>query len=153
MPGPWGPGSLRCPAVSPRAFDRGGSGLDHASIAAAAGGGHQSPTTVPSRAVAEEEWLDAEAAAAYLRLPTRLVYAMVNAGQVPGLRFPLRIRRQDLENCLDRCRIRPGDLAHLDANATKRGGGRKAPLTARGTPDRRFGRRSDVAAKSPPPVS
>ena len=111
----------------------------------------QSPPTVPSLAVAEEEWLDAEAAAAYLGLPTRLVYAMVNAGQVPALRFPLRIRRRDLENCLERCRIRPGELAHLDPNATRRGGSRVPPLTARGTPDRRFGRRSDVAAKSSPP--
>jgi hypothetical protein len=38
--------SFRCPAVSPRAFDRGGSDLDHASIPAAAGGDHQSPATV-----------------------------------------------------------------------------------------------------------
>ena len=106
---------------------------------------------VPSPAVAEEEWLDAEEAAAYLGLPTRLVYAMVNAGQVPALRFPLRIRRRDLDNCLERCRIRPGELAHLDANATRRGGSRVPPLTARGTPDRRFGRRSDLAGKSLPP--
>lgn len=111
----------------------------------------ESPPTVPSAAVAEEDWLDAEAAAAYLGLPARLVYAMVNAGQVPAVRFPLRIRRQDLENCLERCRIKPGELAHLDPNATRRGGSREPPLTARGTPDRRFGRRSDVAAKSPPP--
>ena len=97
------------------------------------------------------EWLDAEAAAAHLGLPARLVYAMVNAGQVPALRFPLRIRRQDLENCLERCRIRPGELAHLDPNATRRGGSREPALTARDTPDRRFGRRIDVvAAKSPP---
>ena len=48
-------------------------------------------------------------------------------------------------NCLERCRIRPGELAHLDANATRRGGSREPPLTARGTPDRRFGRRSDLA--------
>ena len=101
-----------------------------ASTTQLAGGGHQSPPTVPSLAVAEEEWLDAEAAAAYLGLPTRLVYAMVNAGQVPALRFPLRIRRQDLDNCLERCRIRPGELAHLDANATRRGalGSHPSPL-------------------------
>lgn len=101
----WRPGSLRVRPSRRGAFDRDGCGLDHPSIAAAAGGGHQSPAPVPSRAVAEEEWLDAETVAAYLRLPTRLVYAMVNAGQVPGLRFPLRIRRHDLENCLERCRI------------------------------------------------
>ena len=102
--------------------------------------------------MAEEEWLDAEAAAARLGLPIRLVYAMVNAGQLPGLRFPVRIRRQDVEGCLDRCRIRPGELSHLDPNADKRGGDRQAPLTRRGTPDRRFGRRAHTPAKdrSPP---
>lgn len=121
-----------------------------ASTSQRAGRGHQSPPTVPSAPVAEEEGLDVEAAAAYLGLPARLVYAMVNAGQVPALRFPLQIRRQDLENCLERCRIRRGELAHLDLNATRRGGSRT--ITARDTPDRLFDRRSDVvAAKSSSP--
>lgn len=92
--------------------------------------------------MAEEEWLDADAAARHLGLPTGFVYAMVRAGQLPALRFPVRIRRRDLDGCLDRCRIKPGDLAHHDQNALRRGGSRQAPLTRRGTPDRRFGRRT-----------
>lgn len=109
------------------------------------------PRSVPSEAV-EEEWLDAEAAARHLGLPSRLVYAMIKAGQLPALCFPVRIRRQDLDRCVDRCRIKPGDLAHLDPNANRRGGGRTVPLTLRGTPDRRYGRRSEVGAKDSPPA-
>jgi hypothetical protein len=101
-------------------------------------------------AVADEEWLDAEAAARHLDLPTRLVYAMVRNGQLTALLFPVRIRRRDLEGCLERCRIRPGDLAHLDPNAGRRGGLREAPLTRRGTPDRRFGRRTACPPSTPP---
>jgi hypothetical protein len=101
------------------------------------------------RAVAEEEWVDAEAAARHLGLPTRLVYAMISAGQLPALCFPVRIRRQDLDGCLDRCRIKPCDLAHLDANPDRRGGRRQAPVTQRATPDRRYGRRSDGTKDAP----
>ena len=68
----------------------------------------------------KDEWLDAEAAARYLRLPTRLIYGMVRGGQLPALQFPVRIRRQDLDACLERSRIKPGDLAHLDANKRRR---------------------------------
>lgn len=132
---PGGPPFSAVQPLSPRASRPWRLCLDHATMSSATGGGPKLAPTVPSPAVAEEEWLDPEGAAAYLGLPTRLVYAMVNAGQIPAWRFPLRIRRQDLENCLERCRIKPGDLAHLDPNATRRGGGRKAPLTARGTPD------------------
>ncbi|MFN2505050.1 MAG: helix-turn-helix domain-containing protein [Acidimicrobiales bacterium] len=100
--------------------------------------------------MAEEEWLDAEAAARHLGLPTGFIYAMVNADQLPALRFPVRIRRHDLAGCLERCKIKPGDLAHLDPNGDRRGGNRKAPLTSRGTPDRRFGRRNDLGTKDSP---
>ena len=74
--------------------------------------------------MAEEEWLDAEAAARHLGLSTEFIYAMVNADQLPALRFPVRIRRHDLEGCLERCKIKPGDLAHLDAIGDRRGGNR-----------------------------
>ena len=70
--------------------------------------------------MAKDEWLDAEAAARCLRLPTRLIYAMVRGGQLASLQFPVRIRRQDLDACLERSRIKPGDLAHLDANKRRR---------------------------------
>ena len=109
----------------------------------------RSPSAFGTVEVVAEEWLDAEAAARHLGLPTRLVYAMISAGQLPALCCPVRIRRQDLDACLDRCRIKPGDLAHLDANPDRRGGRRQAPLTRRGTPDRRYGRRSDGAKDSP----
>jgi excisionase family DNA binding protein len=89
----------------------------------------------------DEDWLDAEAAARQLGLPTRLIYAMVRAGDLPALQFPVRIRRRDVHACLERCRIKPGDLAHLDPNRARRAGDVEPPVAASGRPDRRFGRR------------
>jgi len=61
--------------------------------------------------VAEEgEWLDVEAAAEHVRLPVNTIYRMVRDGRLPALRFPVRIRREDLDTLLDRCRIKPGEL-------------------------------------------
>jgi excisionase family DNA binding protein len=62
----------------------------------------------------ETEWLDAEAAAHYLNIHTNTIYRMVRNGTLPALRFPVRIRREALDACLERCRIKPGDLAHLN---------------------------------------
>lgn len=60
------------------------------------------------RAVAEEgEWLDVEAAAEHVRLPVNTIYRMVRDGRLPALRFPVRIRREDLDTLLDRCRTSP----------------------------------------------
>lgn len=61
--------------------------------------------------VAEEaEWLDAEAAGRYLNLPTDSIYRMIQDGQLPALRFPVRISRHDLDACFERCRVKPGEL-------------------------------------------
>ena len=65
----------------------------------------------------EAEWLDAEAAARYFRLPVDTIYRMVRDGQLPALRFPVRIARHDLERLPERCRIKPGELAHLNRHA------------------------------------
>jgi excisionase family DNA binding protein len=61
----------------------------------------------------EPEWLDVEAAARFLNLRPNTIYRLINDGQLPALRFPVRIRREDLEACLERCRILPGELAHF----------------------------------------
>ena len=101
----------------------------------------------------KDEWLDAEAAARYFRLPTRLIYAMVREAQLPALQFPVRIRRQDFDACMERFRIKPGDLAHLDANKRRRSDDVEGPVTRSGVPDRRYGRRTDRSPKglSAPP--
>lgn len=56
-----------------------------------------------------EEWLDAEAAGRYLDLPTDSIYRMIHEGKLPALRFPVRISRSDLDNVLERCRVKPGE--------------------------------------------
>jgi excisionase family DNA binding protein len=62
----------------------------------------------------EAEWLNTETAGRYLNLPTTTIYRMVREGRLPALRFPVRIHRQHLDTVLERCRIKPGELAHLN---------------------------------------
>ncbi len=97
--------------------------------------------------VEDGDWLSAEAAATYLRLPSKTIYALVKAGRLPALRFPVRIRREDLDALLDHCRIKPGELCHLNQYAG--GASRGLPrISNQGLPDRRYGprlRRTDTA--------
>lgn len=65
--------------------------------------------------VDEDEWLDPAEAARLLKLPERIIYVLIAEGTVPAVRWPARIRRADLDLVLEACRIRPGDLAHLNA--------------------------------------
>jgi excisionase family DNA binding protein len=90
--------------------------------------------------------MDAEAAARYLNFHVNTIYQMVRDGRLPALRFPVRIRQEDLDACLERCRIKPGELRHLNAYASGTHPAGEPPITRRGTPDRRFGPR----AGSPP---
>jgi excisionase family DNA binding protein len=62
----------------------------------------------------ETEWLDAEEAARYLNFHANTVYRMVRDGQPLALRFPVRISREHLDTLLERCRIKPGELSHLN---------------------------------------
>ena len=68
----------------------------------------------------DEEWLDVEAAARYLNFHPNTIYRLVHDGKLPALRFPVRIRRDDLDTCVERCRILPGELAHLIPYARRR---------------------------------
>ncbi len=94
-----------------------------------------------ARPVADsEEWMDGEAAASYLTFHVNTIYQMVRDGRLPALRFPVRIRREDLDTCLERCRIKPGELSHLNQYA-RRGAETPQRVTAKGQPDRRYGSR------------
>ncbi len=64
-----------------------------------------------------DEWLDPAEAARLLQLPERFVYTLIEEHQLPALRWPVRIRRSDLDRCLEACRIRPGDLSRPNAPA------------------------------------
>ena len=87
------------------------------------------------------EWMDAEAAARYVNLHVNTIYRMVRDGQLSASRFPVRILREELDACLERCRIKPGGLRHLNQYARGTLPADEAPITQRGTPDRRFGPR------------
>ena len=87
------------------------------------------------------KWLSAEDAATYLRLPLNTIYLLVNTGQLPALRFPVRIGREDLDGLVEQCRIKPGALSHLNQYAG--GASRPGPprINNSGVPDRRYGPR------------
>ncbi len=60
------------------------------------------------------EYLDAQTAAARLNLPLNTIYRLIEEGKLPALRFPVRIRPEELARVLDRCRIKPGEMRHLN---------------------------------------
>lgn len=85
--------------------------------------------------------MDVEAAARYLNFHPNTIYQIVRDGRLPALRFPVRIRQRDVDTCLERCRIKPGDLAHLNPYVRQRQSAPQPAVTKRGAPDRRFGPR------------
>ncbi len=62
-----------------------------------------------------EDWLGAPGAAEYLGVTLRTVYKFVDQGDIPAYKLGrvFRIRRSDLDDFLERCRVQPGELAHL----------------------------------------
>ncbi len=90
----------------------------------------------------DEEWLDIDEAAHYLNLPNRTIRRRIAAGEFEAVGSPARIRRQELDDFIERSRIKPGALAHLlneyPAGASRFG---EVPITSKGRPDRRFGPR------------
>ena len=85
-----------------------------------------------------DEWLDAEAAALYLGLPAGTVDRLLRDGLLDGRRYPVQVRRDALDACIERCRIGAGTLPFA-SHSTGRGG--EPPLTAKGLPNRRYGPR------------
>jgi excisionase family DNA binding protein len=64
-----------------------------------------------------ETYVDAKTAARRLNLPVDTIYRLIETGKLPALRFPVRIRLSDLDTVLDRCRVQPGELSHLNQYA------------------------------------
>lgn len=62
-----------------------------------------------------EEWFGTPAAARYLGVALRTVYALIDDGAFPAYRHRrvIRIRRRDLDEYLERVRVEPGSLGHL----------------------------------------
>lgn len=89
-----------------------------------------------------DDWLEVEAAARYLGVRPAVIWRLIHDGALEARGFPPKVRRDRLVDGLEHFRIRPGELAHMDPNAAKRAKpGTVAPVTRRGVPDRRYGRR------------
>lgn len=69
-------------------------------------------------------WMSTGEAADALGLRTRTLYRLIDEGQLPAYRFGrvIRLRRNEVEAFIDRCRITPGSLDHLYPDASERHG-------------------------------
>ncbi len=85
--------------------------------------------------------MGAPAVASYLGVTLRTVYAIIDEGQLPAfkIRRVIRVRREDVDQYLERCRIKPGELRHLYPATSE--GRRPVPRAL-----------SDQARRAAPPV-
>ena len=62
-----------------------------------------------------EDWVGVPALAKELGVTMRTVYKLLDAGELPAYRFGrvIRIKRADVEEFLERARVKPGELRHL----------------------------------------
>lgn len=60
------------------------------------------------------EWLDASEAAEYLGLSPGAIYGLSAKGELRTTGWPIRVHRVDLDAYIQRCRIKRGQLAHLN---------------------------------------
>ena len=63
-----------------------------------------------------KEWIGTIAACAYLGVTLRTLYRLIHHGDIPpAYQFGrvIRLRRQELEEFMERSRIQPGELRHL----------------------------------------
>ena len=71
---------------------------------------------MPERA---EEWITPPRVAEWLGLRLRTVHALIDRGELPAEiivgrgRRNIRVRRRDVDDYLDRARVKPGELRHL----------------------------------------
>lgn len=95
------------------------------------------PVGLPSDLVGDHsELLDGEAAGRYLSEPASTVDRLIRKGLLEGCRHPDGVRREALDDCLERCRIKPGELPWA---SRLNGRGEEPPITRNGQSDRRHG--------------
>lgn len=60
-------------------------------------------------------WMGTTEACAYLGIKLRTLYRRIDLGEIPAYKMGrvLRVRAADLDEFLERARVRPGDLTHL----------------------------------------
>lgn len=64
-----------------------------------------------------DELLSPAEVARVLYIPEWLVHSLIVEGKLPAMRSPVRVLRSDLDQCLEACRIKPGDLANRISTA------------------------------------
>ena len=76
---------------------------------------------------AADGWITVPAAAKLLGLQLHTVYALIDRGELAGevtvllgpkRRRSVRLRRQDVDDLIERARVKPGELRHLYPNGT-----------------------------------
>jgi excisionase family DNA binding protein len=62
-----------------------------------------------------ENWFGVPALAEELGVTLRTVYRLLDSGELASYRIGrvIRVRRRDVEEFLERVKVRPGDLAHV----------------------------------------
>ena len=99
------------------------------------------PPAAADRNGLDEDWLEVDAAARFLSVPRAVIYRLIDDGMLPARQSPTLIRRRDLDDCVERCRIQPSQLAHLNQYAGAKPVGGQPRMTRKGLPDRRYGPR------------
>ena len=61
------------------------------------------------------EWMSTEEAAARVGVASRTLYRFIDEGHLRAYRFGrvIRLKTADVEEYIENCRIKPGELAHL----------------------------------------
>lgn len=60
-------------------------------------------------------WMSTKEAASYLGVTLRSLYRFIDEGTLAAYRFGrvIRLKQEDVEGFIERCRIEPGSLEHL----------------------------------------
>jgi excisionase family DNA binding protein len=73
----------------------------------------------------ETDWLSTQEAARRLGITPRTLYRFIDHGELPAYRFGrvIRLRGHEVEDFINKSRIRPGELEHLYPEPVTRGVG------------------------------
>ncbi len=90
--------------------------------------------------------LDGAAVGRYLSVHASTVDQLIRDGLLEGSRHPVRVRREALEACLERCRIKPGGLPWA---SRQKGRGEDPPITKSVGPTAATGPATPVSKAEP----
>ncbi len=67
------------------------------------------------------QWVGSNEASEYLGLTLRTLYRLIDEGQVPCYQFGrvYRLKKEDLDQLIENCRVKPGKLRHLYPDLSK----------------------------------